>query len=222
MSYPYNMTLQDVKNVTHDTKLFRFDKPDGFTFSPGQATEIALDQDAWRDEGRPFTMASQPQDEHLDFVIKIYPDHDGMTEQMADLSVGDKVLADDPFGAITDHGAGLFLAAGAGITPFIPILMKRAQEDDLSGCQLIFANKTEQDIILRDKWEDLDELSTVFVTDADDGLTDGPLGQDLLSDHIDTTQPVYICGPGSFVDDMRKAAKELGVKDDDIITEDGW
>lgn len=32
------------------------------------------------------------------------------------------------FGAINDHGPGVFLAAAAGITPFIPILKKHQRE----------------------------------------------------------------------------------------------
>ena len=90
-----------------------------------------------------------PDDDTLEFVIKSYPDHEGATAQVPDLSIGDTASLDGPFGAITDRGPGVFLAAGAGITPFIPILRKHDREGLMDGCTLIFSNKTEADIIMQ-------------------------------------------------------------------------
>lgn len=224
MSYPFTLTLQDVEPVTHDTRRFRFDRPDGFEFEPGQATHIAMDRDGWRQQDRPFTMVSAPEArDHLDFIIKIYPDHDGVTVRLDGLKPGDRVLADDPEGAITDHGPGTFLAAGAGITPFIPILDARARRGETDGCRLIFANRTGRDIILRDHWEAMDGLDTVFATDvAGDGFPDGPIDVDFLDERLVPGGHVYICGPHGFVDAMRDAARELGVAEDRIVVEAGW
>ncbi|RMA43163.1 FAD-binding oxidoreductase [Rhodophyticola porphyridii] len=221
----YSLTLQDISTVTHDTRCLRFDRPEGFAFEPGQAAEIALDRDGWRDEGRPFTMTSQPEDPFLEFVIKIYPDHDGVTEQIATMTPGEKVQAGDPFGAITDHGAGTFIAGGAGVTPFICLLRRRAAQAQTDGCHLIFSNKSEADIILRDEWERTDGLKTTFVvTDEDaDGLPGGPIDRDFLDRHLSSKSgPFYICGPGGMVDDIRDHLKSMGVDGAEIITEDGW
>ncbi len=224
MNYPYTMTLQSVEPVTHDTRRFRFDRPDGFRFEPGQATHLAIDREGWRDEDRPFTMVSQPEvREHLDFVIKIYDDHDGVTSRLDTLKPGDRVFATEAEGAITDHGAGTFLAAGAGITPFIAILDARARNGGLKGETLIFANKTKRDIILRDHWDDLDGLTTHYITDeTGDALPDGPIDRDFLEGRLPIDRPVYICGPQGFVDAMRQAANDLGVPEEHIVTEAGW
>ena len=97
---------------------------------------VALDKDGWRDEQRPFTFTGLPDADRLEFVIKSYPSHDGVTEQIADLKPGDSVLIEDPWGAIEDKGPGTFIAGGAGITPFIAILRARhAREGSLAGCQ---------------------------------------------------------------------------------------
>lgn len=224
MTYPFTLTLQSRADVTHDTRRFRFDRPEGFDYEAGQATHMALDRDGWRDEDRPFTMASLPgARDHLDFVIKIYPDHDGVTKRLDDLTPGDRVLAEAPAGAITDHGPGTFLAAGAGITPFIPILESHAAEGNMRNCRLVYANKTAQDIILRHEWGGMDELETHFVTDeAGDGFADGPIDKDMLDKLLDRDRPVYICGPGGFVDAMRDAARALGVPEDRLVIENGW
>ncbi|MFW5655768.1 MAG: FAD-binding oxidoreductase [Roseicyclus sp.] len=224
MSYPFTLTLQDVAEVTHDVRRFRFDRPEGFDYEAGQATHMALDREGWRDEDRPFTMASLPDEgAHLDFVIKIYPDHDGVTKELGRLAPGARVLATEPAGAITDHGAGTFLAAGAGITPFIPILDSLAREDRIAGSTLVFANKSERDIILRDHWTALGGLETVFVTDTPgDGFPDGPVDAGMLARVVQRDRPVYICGPHGFVDAMKAALDEIGVAQENRVVEDGW
>lgn len=64
--------ILEVFPVTHNVKCFRTEKPDGYTFEPGQATEVFLDKEGWKDEGRPFTFTNQPEDTFLEFIIKEY------------------------------------------------------------------------------------------------------------------------------------------------------
>ena len=222
---PDRITLKSKTPVTHDTHHYVFDRPEGLQFEPGQAAELALDREGWRDEGRPFTFTSLPSGDDIAFVIKSYPSHDGVTEQMADLQPGAQMTLDGPFGAITDQGPGVFLAAGAGVTPFIAILRKRAAAKDLSGCRLIFSNKTPRDIILRGEFEAMDGLETTFVL-TDEGTEDIPVRRvdaDFLKSEIeDTGQMFYLCGPQEFVDDVRDGLKAMGVDGERIVTEEGW
>ncbi len=220
----YTLTLQDIAPVTRDTYQLTFNRPVGFEFEAGQATELTLQKDGWTDESRPFTMTSRPNDKHLEFVIKSYPDHDGVTEQIPTLEMTDQVKVADPFGAITDHGPGVFIAGGAGITPFISILRKQ-QEEGATGSRLIFANKTDKDIILQEMWQSMAGLETTFVvSDQDDTAhVKGRLDKATLSQMVDDKdQPFYICGPSGMVDDVRSALKEMGVPEGRIYTEDGW
>ena len=220
----HTLTITALSPITHDTWHLVCDRPAGFDFKAGQATHMALDRDGWRDEDRPFTMTSQPEDAAVEFVIKSYPDHDGVTEQIPDLKPGDAFIAEDPAGAITDHGPGVFLAAGAGVTPFIALLDKHAKEG-VTGDHLLFANKTDRDIILKDKWDAMDGLRAIYVisdqpdTDHIKGQIDREMLQDLLSD---LDQTFYICGPGPFVDAMRDALTDLSVPKDKLVIENGW
>ncbi len=221
----FSLTLQDIKPVTHDTYQLTFDRPDGYDFEVGQATHFALDQPGWKDEDRPFTMTSLPQDkDRLEFVIKSYPSHDGVTERIPALKPGAKVIAEAPAGAITDHGPGTFIAGGAGVTPFIAILRSHAQKGAMD-CHLIFANKTDKDIILQNEFDAMEGLKTSYlISDQDD--TDhisGKPDKEMLSRLItDFAQTFYVCGPQEMVNAVRDALKELGASDDKIITEEGW
>ncbi len=146
------LTLRSIEPVTHDTHQLTFDRPEGFEFEPGQAIEMKLDKEWWQKKGRPFTPVSLPGERTLEFVIKSYPSHDGVTEQIAQMKAGDKVTIDGPLGDMKDEGPGVFIAGGAGITPMIALLRKRLEDTgDLNGSTLVFCNKTEDDIIWRDK-----------------------------------------------------------------------
>ena len=222
---PDTLTLQQIAPVTHDTHRLVFDRPEGFEFTPGQATHMALDRDGWRDKDRPFTMTSHPDEPMLEFVIKSYPSHNGVPQQIGMMEKGDKVIAQDPVGAISDRGPGVFIAGGAGITPFIPILRKRAKAENLEGCELIFANKTEDDIILRDEWNDMAGLNVHYLVsdDKDSNLHHGMVDKDYLQTTIsDFDQWFYLCGPGKMVNSVRESLKSLGARADRIVTEEGW
>jgi len=224
MSDQYTVTALAIEQLTHDVRRFRFDKPEGYRFVPGQATELHLDRDGWRDEGRPFTFTSLPQDDHLEFTIKSYPDHDGVTEQLGELQGGEQVVIGDAWGAIEDRGPGMFIAGGAGVTPFIAILRQRLASDTLDGCHLVFSNSTEGDIIMREDFEAMPGLRSTFL------VTDQP-GSPLAASRLDGTsleeliddidQQFYVCGPPGMVDDVSSALRKLGAEPDGITFEDG-
>ncbi len=228
MAETYTFTLRDKAPVTHDTYRLVFDRPEGFDWEAGQCTHWALDADRWRDEDRPFTMTSQPEErDRVEFVIKTYPDHEnGVTRQIPAMSPGDRVIGDAPGGAITDRGGrAVFIAGGAGITPYIPILRARAKEGTLDGSTLIFSNRTEEDIILREEWEGMDGLETVFTVTDQPGaeVGTGRIDSGFLKAHAgDLDRDFYLCGPKGLVNDVREALKGIGVKEDDIVTENGW
>ena len=63
-----------IEPVTHNVKHFKLEKPKDYQFIPGQATEITINKDKWKNERRPFTFTSLNEWEHLEFTIKIYSD----------------------------------------------------------------------------------------------------------------------------------------------------
>ena len=153
-----------IATVTHDVKRFTLKRPDEFDYKVGDATELALDRDGCRDDGHPFTMTSLPDSDELEFTIKGYPDHDGMTEELHKLESGDSLLIDQPFETFRYEGEGVFIAGGAGITPFLAILRDLRRKGELAGNQLIFANKTEADIICK---QELDAMADTIWSDTE-------------------------------------------------------
>ncbi|SEN14065.1 FAD-binding oxidoreductase [Nitrosomonas marina] len=209
--------------VTHDVKRFILDKPEGFNFTPGQAVEIAIDNDQWRDEARPFTPTSLVEDGVLEFIIKQYPDHQGVTQMLHKLKADASLKISKPFGTIQYQGPGVFIAGGAGITPFIAILRHLAQKDELSGQTLIFSNKTPADIILEKEFRFLlgNRCLLTCTEQSVPGYDNSIIDKDFLKEHISNfKQHFYLCGPGGFMESITDALKSLGAKPDALVFEE--
>lgn len=218
------LTLREIAPVTHDTRRLTFERPADFQFRPGQAIDLAIDKDGWREEQRPFTMASLPTSDRLEFVIKSYPSHDGVTEQIGMMQPGDAVIIGEPWGAIEDRGPGTIIAGGAGITPFIAILRARqAEAGALEGYRLIFSNKRERDIILREELEAMPGLTLdLLVSDEDPtGLTHARLDADTIDTLIEDFSGIfYLCGPPAMEEDVARTLTARGVTQNRLVRED--
>lgn len=222
MSEQYKITLLMSEFVTHDVKRFIFSKPSGFGFEPGQGVELAIDQHGWQKEGRPFTPTNFVDDEVLEFTIKAYPDHDGVTQKLHGLSAGSKLLMSEPFGTISYQGPGVFLAGGAGVTPFIAILRAQSRAAGNGRSCLIFSNKTPADVIYEKELRHYLGENCILTCTAEQaaGYEHRRVDQDFLREKVsDFSVPFYVCGPPSFMEAMTAALKELGADPQNLVFE---
>lgn len=219
----HSVKVLGISDATHDVRRITVEKPEGYGFEPGQATDVAIDKERWRNEQRPFTFTSLNSWPELELTIKVYPDHDGVTEQIGMLREGDRLLIDDPWGAIKYEGRGCFIAGGAGVTPFIAIIRDLQSKGALRGNSLLFSNKTERDIILRPEFEAADGLDCVFTVTDQPGseLAHGKIDKAFLERHVsDFDQRFYVCGPPGMVEDISACLKDLGANPDSVVFED--
>ena len=72
--------------ITHNVKRFVVEKPSGLAYLPGQAVDISINKPGLQDELRPFTFTSVPGSNYLEFIMKIYSDHDGVTKKLATIN----------------------------------------------------------------------------------------------------------------------------------------
>jgi ferredoxin-NADP reductase len=201
-----------IDQVTHDVKRFRIEKPDGYSFIPGQATEVSVNTPELKNEKRPFTFTCLNSDPYLEFTIKIYPSHNGITNELGKLNPGAELIIRDVWGAISYKGKGVFIAGGAGITPFISIFRDLRTKKEIPGNTLIFANKTKADIILESELSEM--LGNAFINILSDEKADnyfhGMISEDFLKNHLgDTDRKFYVCGPPPMMDAVLKHLNDL-------------
>ena len=215
-------TLLMKEFVTHDVLRFILLRPAGFTFEPGQGVDLAIDADGWRDQPRPFTPTSSALAGALEFTIKIYAGHAGMTHALAGLQPGAALTISDPWGTIGYRGPGVFIAGGAGITPFLAIMRALRDEGRLAGHGLIFANRTAADVICEKELRAAFGERACFLVDRDAsvGFEVGRVDEDVLKRRIeDWDQRFYVCGPPPFNDAVMQTLRRLGVQPEALVFE---
>lgn len=219
---PANVKVRSVDHLTHDVLSIVADKPAGIVYKPGQAVDVSINRDGWADEVRPFTFVSLQDDDHIEFNIKTYPDHHGVTEQLLSLKPGDELLIGEVFGDIQYKGDGVFIAGGAGITPFIAILKQLEKERKIGNNKLIFANKKREDIIRKDDFDRLLGKNFINILSAEEaeGFEHGYVSPDLIRKYSDENLKFYyLCGPDPMMDAVVKHLESLGVEADHIVRE---
>lgn len=207
--------------VTHNVRSYRLTKPDGYTFTPGQATDVSINRQGWKDQLRPFTFTSLNEWPYLEFTIKSYTDHDGVTNELWKLQAGDELIIRDAWGAINYTGEGYFIAGGAGITPFLAILRQLNKEGKLGRNQLYFSNKTAPDIILKEELDRMLGPSAHYILTREDGSgATRHIDKDFLAREItDFSKPFYICGPDKMVSDLTATLAQMGAKPESLVFE---
>lgn len=218
----HSVIVKSVDKLTHDVLKIATTKPEGYSFIPGQATEIAIDKPGWEEARRPFTFTNLPGDDHLEFVIKTYPEKKGVTNELLNLKANDQLLIHDVFGAITYDGQGSFIAGGAGITPFISIFRYLQSKHEVNGNRLIFANKTRSDIILESWFKNLLGSSFVNILSEEEaeGYHYGFINRELITDNIvNKDQRFYVCGPPPMMDAVMKQLEDLDINKNAIVLE---
>lgn len=223
MAEAQTATLLMTGFVTHDVKRFVLTRPDGFAFAAGHGVELTIDRAGWRDQARPFTPTGRSDDQVLEFTIKSYPEHEGVTQEFHRMEPGAGLLISEPFGTISYQGPGVFIAGGAGITPFLAIFRDRAHAGDVARNALLFSNKTPADMICEKELRHyLGERCVLTCTESrpSPGYLQGRIDRAFLEEHVDSLdQPFYVCGPPGFMDAVTDALQAMGADAQSLVFE---
>ncbi|QDP84506.1 flavodoxin reductase [Chryseobacterium sp. SNU WT5] len=213
--------IKSIEHLTHDVLCVVLEKPQGLTYMPGQAVDIGLNKPDWSEKKNCFTFTSLPE-EDIEFTIKTYPEHQGMTNELLSAKPGDEVLIYSPFGDIYFKGPGIFIAGGAGITPFIAILKKLEKQNQIDGNKLIFANKEKADIILEDHYHELlgKNFINVLSKEKIEGYEYGYISSELIKKYSEKQlKYYYLCGPPPMMKAVEEQLKALGITEEFIVKE---
>jgi ferredoxin-NADP reductase len=158
----------------------------------------------------------------LEFTIKRYADHNGVTNQIHQLVPGDELILHDVWGAIEYKGPGYFIAGGAGITPFLAILRQLRHDNQTAGNTLFFSNKTAADVIYEDELKSIlgDQAINILSREKKDGYENGIINEEYLRSHVtDFSKNFYVCGPDKMISDINGTLEKLGAKPDAVVFE---
>ena len=214
--------IKSINKVTHDVLQIVTEKPIGYSFIPGQATDVSVNKPDWKEEKRSFTFTCLPEEDFIEFTIKTYPSHKSVTNQLLQLKKEDELILHDVFGDIAYKGEGIFLAGGAGVTPFIAIFRELQKRQEIGNNKLIFANKTKADIILEYEFKQLlgENFINILSDENMEGYEKGFITEEFLKAKVNNfTKYFYVCGPPPMMDAIEKMLANLHVNEKFIIKE---
>ncbi len=218
----YIVKIKLIEKVTHDVLRFVTEKPNEYNFTPGQATEISINKNGWKDKKNPFTFTCLPEDNYLEFIIKTYPSHKNVTNELLQLKINDALILHDVFGAISFKGEGVFIAGGAGVTPFISIFRDLESKKRIGNNKLIFANKKKNDIILEAEFKKIlgNNFINILSDEKVEGYTNGQITEDFIKANSDGLNKLfYLCGPPPMMEAIEKQLADLQVDKKSIVKE---
>ncbi|KAL3422126.1 oxidoreductase NAD-binding domain-containing protein [Phlyctema vagabunda] len=211
-----SLKLDSIENVNHNTKKLRFALPEEDQVSGLQVASALLTKykgpEMEKPAIRPYTPVSDESDKgHLDLLIKVYP-NGVMSEHMHSMVPGQRLDFKGPIPkypwTANKHDHIALISGGTGITPMYQLARAIFNNpEDKTKVTLVFANITEEDILLKREFEDLENtypqrFRAFYVLDKPpQGWTQGKgfINKDLLKTVLPEPKSenikVFVCGP---------------------------
>lgn len=179
---------------------------------------------------RSYTPTSSNKDRgRLELTIKIYPGG-ALTPYLESLNIGDKIEIRGPKGEMKYHKnlakeMGM-IAGGTGVTPMFQIIRRICEDPrDDTNMTFLYANSSEEDILLRDELEalardhsDQFQLHHILSSPSENwsgkkGRIDKHLIEECLPAPAGDDSKVLLCGPDGMMEAMKQTLVEIGFKE---------
>lgn len=232
----YPVKLAGGEQVAEGTMAFRFEKPAGFSFKPGQAIALELiDPPAGDGQSRrTFSLVSAPFESTLAVATRMRDS--AFKRALKALPAGGAIKLQGPFGDMTLHEdrarPAVFIAGGIGITPFMSISRQAAKDQLPQRLLLLYSNRRPEDAAFLAELQQLEQENKNFrlvatMTEMSksarkwDGETSF-VNADLVKRVVgDLAAPIYyVVGPPAMVEAMQEVLSRAGVAEDNIRTEE--
>jgi len=151
-----------------------------------------------------------------------------MTQHLENMKIGETILVSGPKGRFTysknKYNKLGMIAGGTGITPMLQVIEEILKHpDDKTEIGLLYGNLTEQDIILRERLEELASKHSNFtfynvLNEPPAGWTQGVgfITQDMIEKYLPAKgdkMNILMCGPPPMLAAMKNILEDkLGMK----------
>jgi ferredoxin-NADP reductase len=230
----YKLKLLDRREAARDTIIFIFEKPDNFTFIPGQYAGFTLINPAETDAGgitRRFSLLNTPDDNHISFATRIQ--NSAYKRVLNALPIGSEIKFAGPTGNFLLHDdlttPAVMIGGGIGVTPFYSMIKFATDHTIARDLLLFYGNNSLQDAAFLPELQDMQQqnqrfrlIATMANPDRNwDGET-GFITNNMIKKYIpDIHIPFYyICGSPAMVTTLQETLAEMGIDEARIKVED--
>jgi ferredoxin-NADP reductase len=222
----YEIRLKGHEEVAAGTMAFRFTKPPGFVFKPGQAVTLVLSDPPAEVNSRQriFSLVSAPFEAELAIATRMR-EGSAFKRALKSLPLGARLELKGPRGVMTLHEdrrrAAVFIAGGIGITPFMSMLRQAAHDRLEQRLLLVCSNRRQEDTPFLAELHALvrqnDDFRLLARMTDEEGFLDGDTIRRFAGD---APAPIYyLAGPPAMVDAMKVVLRRARVSDEDVRSE---
>lgn len=209
--------VKDLKADTKNTFSLILEKPENFSFYPGQFLDIELPVNDPKGPTRILSISSSPSE---DFIMLTYKT--GITpfkKKLQDLKIGDLISSSYPAGTVVidDSSPLVLMPGGIGIAPHRSMIKWAVDRKLNLPITLIYSN-SDENFIFRgelDQWQkELPHLQVIYHQTSINGrinITKLATAVSTLANKI-----FYLAGPPRMVDDFENILLKLGVDETSI------
>lgn len=222
-------TIRSNRSIATATREVVLDPPQPFTFQPGQYVTLLVPTPDGKKLGRSYSIASPAGSTDIVLTVKIVPGGLGST-YIDGFTEGETVEFLGPLGKFLVSplpNDALFVATGAGLAPFVPMIDALLSRDAAPGVTLLLGFRHSEDAFYMERFRDLAAKHPNFtficcLSQPDEAWT-GEKGRvtTYLQEHPElvANAQVYICGNGSMTMDVAAIAAQHGVPNERIFFE---
>lgn len=227
MSGRYEVAFIGRELCGSDIVCSRFEKPEGYTFTPGQYMMLTLNT-AEGGQGKPFTHAQAPQDDYLEVTTRI--SGSAFKNALLALSPGEVVRVAGPSGRLVlpdGIDSIAFLVGGVGITPARSMLKDAWLRSVVwKDAAVFFGNRDVSCIPYADELAEMaaSGVRVVHVLERGDDSWTGYTGfvtAEIVRQNLDPADGRLFCvsGPPVMVSAMERVMDELGIESERRLVE---
>ena len=219
MAGGYDVVLSGSERCGSDIRTLRFERPEGYTFEPGQWFRLTLPTSDGP-VAETFSHCSAPSDPYLELTTRM--SGSAFKEALVALEPGVTVHVVGPGGRLRlgdDVERVTFLVGGVGITPVRSILRDaKARSRRFVDALLLFGNRDESCVPFLGEFEQMGDIgvrAVVVYEDPPAGWAgeSGFITAETVRRHVDVAdgRPLVVTGPPAMVAAMEHVMDQLGV-----------
>jgi ferredoxin-NADP reductase len=218
----FEAKITEVIPRTFESSSFRFPKPAGLVYKPGQYMLCTINVGG-KQLMHAFSISSSPTEDYLEFTKKFTSNEYSVA--LRGFKGGETVAIDAPYGSFTfegEHPKIALLTGGIGITPFRSIIKYAADKHLSSSITLLYGCHSSADIAFKTEFDQLTaqnpNFKAIYIVSSPDADWKGPVGH-ITEEFVKREMPdfkerkFFACGPPGMVTAMKSMIQSLNLPD---------
>ncbi len=216
------------KEIAQDTLEFCLEKPQNFSFRPGQHCEIKIlnpQENDERGQSKILSIVSSPNENQLCFATRLGPS--AFKKNLANLQIGDILEINGPYGSMLlpqqDEKPLIFFAGGIGITPFISMIRFILKNNLKHQIYLFYSNHNKNTTAYFEElntYASQNKIKAFFIMTDFNAKINKEIILENISQEILKNSIFYIAGPVLFNKAIIEILENLAVDEEKIKFED--